>query len=46
MEILLIANIIGLTLALAFSTFSFFGWYKAEKKLAKHGESTFFKPKK
>lgn len=39
---LLIGNIVVLAFAGVFATISFFGWLKAEKKLAKYGESKIF----
>lgn len=42
MKAILILNIVVLLLALVFCSVFFFGWLKAEKKLAKHGESKFF----
>lgn len=39
---MVILNILGLTVALIFSTICFIGWFRAEKKLAKYNESNFF----
>lgn len=43
MEKVLIVNIIALVVAAVFCTTCLIGWFKAEKKLAKHGESTLFR---
>lgn len=45
MKVLLIANIVGLAIAAIICTVCFIGWLKAEKKLAKHGESTLYTKK-
>lgn len=43
MKILLIGNIVLLAVLAVFTTILFVNYLKAEKKLAKHGESTIFK---
>lgn len=43
MKTILIINIIGILTAMIFCTICLIGWFKAEKKLAKHGESILYK---